>query len=98
MLKKNICITVVSIVIAGILTFLTPQKTDCGTYPSRCLDCYCGWKVGGWPLKYLSLEGGALRMYGINYLYLLLDFVFFFILAFALLSLVLRLIAYYSRK
>jgi len=84
---------IVSFVLSSLLLLIINQKIDCGTNLSRCLDCYCGWSVKGWPLIWLNLEGGGLKMYKINYLYLFSDLLFYFLLVLILLSLINKLLA-----
>ena len=97
MIKRYLIISVTSAILSVSLMYLTLHKISCRGLEG-CLDCYCGWTVGGWPLPFLSLEGGGLKMYELNYLNLFLDFSIFFIVLFIILFLLFKKLKLTTKK
>ena len=96
MLSKKVLI-ISSSVLSTLFLLFVQRKNECGTDLINCLDCYCGQTVKGWPLIWLNLEGGALKLYKINYLYLLLDFSLYFFLILIFFTLISKLFSLFHK-
>ena len=74
---NRVTVIIVSILLSLGAVYLTLTKPGCP--PGLIFDCYGYFKQGGWPFEYLKYIGGGIALPKINYGYLFLDCLIFFV-------------------
>ena len=104
LLKQSKIITLISLIYAIILTVASTLRYKCESYPDFKVGndilikrgVSCG-NTPGWPFAWLDRVSGGL-LHTVNYIFFVLDILFYFIITFIVLLLIRRLIANFKKS